>query len=138
MSASDPATRQTSVASGPILGNPSSASRRIRKPQEFLLPDGHKILIALPEEAARLRDKYAHHADSPDAVQVEIVIHGSEEHHVHRKQFSEDFLYRLSLLAFAPSGMYCPDKEACGGSEDFFRPPSSLSYWPCPDRTAEC
>jgi hypothetical protein len=51
-------------------------SGRRRKPQEFRLPDGRKILVALPEDAAALRRKYS---SNPD-VQIEIVLHGSEEH----------------------------------------------------------
>ncbi|KAI0137319.1 bacterial low temperature requirement A protein-domain-containing protein [Xylariales sp. AK1849] len=79
---SQPSTRRTSIAAAP-----SGLHRR--KPQEFLLPDGRKVLVALPEEAVRLRDKYAHHVDAAGAVQVEVVVHGSEAHcshlrHVHR------------------------------------------------------
>ncbi|KAK9798827.1 putative Low temperature requirement A [Seiridium cardinale] len=84
MSFSDPPTRHTSTSLTPMAATTgSSNNRRARKPTEFLLPNGRKILVALPEEAARLRDKYAHHADDPSAVQVEVVIHGSEEHHQH-------------------------------------------------------
>lgn len=82
MSISEATPRHASVASAPTVGE-GSTGRRSRKPQEFLLPDGRKMFVALPEEAARLRDKYAHAADSPGATQVEIVIHGSEEHHEH-------------------------------------------------------
>lgn len=86
MSASETPTRHTSIVSTPLttsVSNAAAANRRARRPQEFLLPDGRKVLVALPEEAARLRDKYAHAADTPGAVQVEIVVHGSEEHHEH-------------------------------------------------------
>jgi leucyl aminopeptidase (aminopeptidase T) len=62
------------------------------------LPDGRKILVALPEEAARLRDKYAHHADSPGAVQVEVVIHGSEEHHAHLRHLQSHHAAQRDVL----------------------------------------
>ncbi|KAK6084095.1 hypothetical protein SCUP234_03424 [Seiridium cupressi] len=84
MSSSDPPTWHTSTNLTPMATTTgSSNSRRARKPTEFLLPNGRKILVALPEEAARLRDKYTHHADDSSAVQVKVVIHGSEEHHQH-------------------------------------------------------
>ena len=62
---------------------PTATRRRVR-PQEFLLPDGRRILVALPEEAATLRDKYASANAENAEGQVEVVIHGSVEH--------EDFL----------------------------------------------
>ncbi|KAK9417488.1 putative Low temperature requirement A [Seiridium unicorne] len=84
MSSSDPPTWHTSTNLTPMATTTgSSNSRRARRPTEFLLPNGRKILVALPEEAARLRDKYTHHAYDSSAVQVEVVIHGSEEHHQH-------------------------------------------------------
>lgn len=82
MSLPEPSARHASSAPTPIVAD-DGTGRRARKPQEFLLPDGRTILVALPEDAARLRDKYAHAADSPDAVQIEVVVYGSEEHNEH-------------------------------------------------------
>lgn len=63
---------------------------RRRKPQEFLTPSGRRVLVALPEDAAALRDKYAsvlrENGDASDAPQVEVVVHGSKEH----KQYLEE------------------------------------------------
>ncbi|OAA67835.1 Low temperature requirement A [Niveomyces insectorum RCEF 264] len=74
---------------------------RRRRPQVFTLPDGRRVLVALPEDAAALRAKYASlradtnpagdRADDGDAnnndddddnnnYQVEVVVHGSPEH----------------------------------------------------------
>ncbi|EFW98424.1 hypothetical protein CMQ_4276 [Grosmannia clavigera kw1407] len=60
------------------------AAGRRRKPQEFLLADGRRVLVALPEEAEVLRAKYKgvqreQQADG-GGVQVEVVVHGSAEH----------------------------------------------------------
>ncbi|KAK0639726.1 hypothetical protein B0T16DRAFT_450341 [Cercophora newfieldiana] len=51
-----------------------------RRPSEFLLPDGRKVLVALPDDIQALRQRYAsgHNADPP--IQVEVVVHGSDEH----------------------------------------------------------
>ncbi|KAM7206286.1 Bacterial low temperature requirement A protein (LtrA) domain containing protein [Rhypophila sp. PSN 637] len=60
-----------------------------RKPTEFFLPDGRKVLVCLPEEAEPLRRKHSDSAAAPEkeggegeggAAQVEVVIHGSAEH----------------------------------------------------------
>lgn len=58
-----------------------TASRR-RKPQEFCLPDGRRVVVALPEDAAALREKYGSSTGAASApeVQVEVVLHGSDEH----------------------------------------------------------
>jgi hypothetical protein len=63
-----------------MSSTPSSSKRR--KPEEFHLPDGRKIIVALPEEAIALREKYADRFE----VQIEVVIHGSEEHHGYLKE----------------------------------------------------
>jgi hypothetical protein len=47
-----------------------------RRPSEFLLPDGRKVVVALPEDAATLRQKFS---SSPE-IQTEVVLHGSAEH----------------------------------------------------------
>lgn len=52
---------------------------RRRQPTEFLLPDGRKVLVALPEEAETLRRKFSN-SSSPSDKQIEVVIHGSAEH----------------------------------------------------------
>ncbi|KAJ4271655.1 hypothetical protein NW762_000360 [Fusarium torreyae] len=51
------------------------ATRR-RRPQEFTLPSGKKVIASLPEDLETLREKYGNQSE----VQVEIVIHGSPEH----------------------------------------------------------
>ncbi|KAI6761986.1 hypothetical protein HG531_002539 [Fusarium graminearum] len=50
---------------------------RRRRPQEFTLPNGKKVIASLPEDIDELREKHGRRSD----VQVEIVIHGSPEHH---------------------------------------------------------
>ncbi|KAF5004952.1 hypothetical protein FDECE_8567 [Fusarium decemcellulare] len=57
------------------------ATRR-RRPQEFTLPSGKKVIASLPEDLDALREKYS----NQDEVQVEIVVHGSEEHHGYLKE----------------------------------------------------
>ncbi|KAH8677412.1 bacterial low temperature requirement A protein-domain-containing protein [Xylariales sp. PMI_506] len=93
MSETPKRVRHASVASAPpglsSSAAPSISGSRRRRPQEFMLPSGVKILVALPEEAARLRDKYAHRANDPDAVQVEIVVHGSKEHSDHLRALQQ-------------------------------------------------
>lgn len=63
-------------------GSATSAGRRgRRRPTEFRLPDGRKILVALPEEVEALRSKYASaNADPDSGPQIEVVVHGSAEH----------------------------------------------------------
>lgn len=51
-----------------------------RKPSEFLLPDGRKVLVALPEDIEALRQRYANSHDADPPLQVEVVVHGSDEH----------------------------------------------------------
>ncbi|KAG8674355.1 hypothetical protein FPOAC2_00369 [Fusarium poae] len=55
---------------------------RRRRPQEFTLPSGKKVIASLPEDIDELRKK---HGDRDD-VQVEIVIHGSQEHHKYLRE----------------------------------------------------
>jgi hypothetical protein len=71
-------------------GGGRAYSRR-KQLHEFLLPDGRRIVVALPEEAARLRARYAHDADAPDAVQVEVVVHGSAEHAGHLRALATHY-----------------------------------------------
>lgn len=65
----------TRTRSGTTTPNRAGAYSR-RRPAEFVLPDGRKILVALPEEAETLRQRHASHP----ATQVEVVVHGSSEH----------------------------------------------------------
>ncbi|KAK3353799.1 hypothetical protein B0T25DRAFT_221162 [Lasiosphaeria hispida] len=51
-----------------------------RRPSEFLLPDGRKVLVALPEDIEALRQRYAKGHDADPPIQVEVVVHGSDEH----------------------------------------------------------
>lgn len=71
----------------------SSRSKQRRRPQEFKLPDGTKVIATLPEELDTLRQKYANHE-----FQVEIVVHGSTEHHDYLKQSRDHHEDRRSRL----------------------------------------
>ncbi|OIW27364.1 hypothetical protein CONLIGDRAFT_426212 [Coniochaeta ligniaria NRRL 30616] len=75
MSTSPPPTTNPSRSqsrSQPTSGRPKAR----RRPTEFTLPDGTKVLVALPSDADKLRKKHSKHASS----QIEVVIHGSEQH----------------------------------------------------------
>ncbi|KAL1894562.1 hypothetical protein Sste5346_005797 [Sporothrix stenoceras] len=95
-SGSVPASRTPSNNGGGGGGAGKSRRRgsktgRRRKPQEFLMPDGRRVLVALPEDVDALRSKYAgvtrEAADGGDGIpQVEVVVHGSPEH----KQFLQE------------------------------------------------
>lgn len=47
---------------------------------EFLLPDGRSVLVALPKDIDALRKRYVQAHDSNPPIQVEVVVHGSDEH----------------------------------------------------------
>jgi len=66
-----------------MSSTPTSGTRR-RRASEFQLPSGKKIIVALPDEAAYLRTKYAATKDAE--VQVEIVLHGSDEHRTYLRE----------------------------------------------------
>jgi hypothetical protein len=71
-----------SASAMPSRNNSSAnleAMGKRRRPSEFMLPDGKKVLVALPEEAVALREKYAG-TSGDDGPQIEVVVHGSEEH----------------------------------------------------------
>jgi len=51
-----------------------------RRPSEFLLPDGRKVLVALPSDIDALRQRYARSHEANPPIQVEVVVHGSDEH----------------------------------------------------------
>ncbi len=51
-----------------------------RRPAEFLLPDGRSVLVALPKDIDALRRRYAQTHDADPPIQVEVVVHGSDEH----------------------------------------------------------
>lgn len=51
-----------------------------RPPSEFLLPDGRKVLVALPEDVDALRQRHAEAHNADPAIQIEVVVHGSDEH----------------------------------------------------------
>ncbi|KAH7197126.1 bacterial low temperature requirement A protein-domain-containing protein [Fusarium flagelliforme] len=57
-------------------------SARRRRPQEFTLPNGKRVIASLPEDVNELREK---HGDLCDT-QIEIIIHGSPEHHNYLKE----------------------------------------------------
>lgn len=96
-------TRGQSGATTPTTARPGTYTRR--RPSEFLLPDGRRVLVALPEEAEALRQKHKHHhhhhhhphhphhasehahparaeeqQQAEQVQQVEVVVHGSHEH----------------------------------------------------------
>ncbi|CAK7271482.1 hypothetical protein SEPCBS119000_004630 [Sporothrix epigloea] len=85
---STPASRTVSHANdtGRSSRRRSSKPGPRRKPQEFMMPDGRRVLVALPEDAAALRDKYsgvmreAENSCGEGVPQVEVVVHGSPEH----------------------------------------------------------
>lgn len=54
----------------------STPTGRRRRLQEFHLPDGKKVIAALPEDLDTLRQKYS----NSEELQVEVVVHGSTEH----------------------------------------------------------
>ncbi|KAK4448935.1 hypothetical protein QBC34DRAFT_485330 [Podospora aff. communis PSN243] len=53
---------------------------RRNRPSEFLLPDGRKVLVALPSDIEALRQRHARSHDADPPTQVEVVVHGSDEH----------------------------------------------------------
>lgn len=66
-----------------LSGLPQSAAPpgpRGRRQSEFLLPDGRSVLVALPKHIDALRKRYAQAHDADPPVQVEVVVHGSDEH----------------------------------------------------------
>lgn len=71
-----------------------------RRRTELLLPDGTKVLVASPEDAKTLRAKYAAPvAANPDAnLQVEIVVHGSDEHQEALRKTQSHHAARLDAL----------------------------------------
>ena len=58
----------------------SRSSSRRRRPREFLLPSGRRIIVAVPEDASHLREKHNIPSASDQELQVEVVLHGSPEH----------------------------------------------------------
>lgn len=67
---------------------------RRRRPQEFLLPGGKKVIVTLPEDLEDIRRKYVRDND----VQVEIVVHGSVEHNQYLRQSRDHHEERRQLL----------------------------------------
>lgn len=78
MSSSPPSTT-TAFPPGSQSRSQSSSGRPSarRRPTEFTLPDGTKVLVALPADADKLRRKHSR-GDPPR--QIEVVVHGSEQH----------------------------------------------------------
>ncbi|KAH7117339.1 bacterial low temperature requirement A protein-domain-containing protein [Dactylonectria macrodidyma] len=58
---------------------------RRRRPQEFTLPNGKKVIASLPEDLEDLRRKYI----NQDEMQVEIIVHGSPEHSSYLRETRE-------------------------------------------------
>src|SRR5687768_15611573 len=73
---------------------PTTNTSRRRKAQDFQLPDGRKIVVALPEDAETIRQRYA---ALPD-MQVEVVLHGSEEHHSYLRHSKDHHEKRRQTL----------------------------------------
>lgn len=67
---------------------------RRRRPQEFTLPDGKKVIASLPEDLEDLRRKYG----DQHGVQIEIVVHGSPEHSQYLTQTRDHHEKRRSQL----------------------------------------
>lgn len=72
----------------------SVLSGRRRRPQEFTLPSGKKVITTLPEDLEDLRRKYS----NQDEMQVEIVIHGSPEHSGYLRETREHHERRRNKL----------------------------------------
>lgn len=51
-----------------------------RKPHQFHLPDGTRVVVALPDDLATLRQRQAA-LPADDA--AEVILHGSDEHHAY-------------------------------------------------------
>lgn len=67
---------------------------RRRRPQEFTLPNGKKVIATLPEDLEDLRRKYS----NQDEMQVEIVIHGSPQHSSYLRETREHHERRRNRL----------------------------------------
>lgn len=50
-----------------------------RKPHQFRLPDGTRVVVALPDDLATLKQRQAALPDDP----AEVILHGSDEHHAY-------------------------------------------------------
>ncbi|KAK7415531.1 hypothetical protein QQZ08_012309 [Neonectria magnoliae] len=72
---------------------PVLAGRR-RRPQEFTLPNGKKVIATLPEDLEDLRRKYS----NQDEMQVEIVVHGSPQHSGYLRETREHHERRRNRL----------------------------------------
>ncbi|GJN84822.1 hypothetical protein PLIIFM63780_008386 [Purpureocillium lilacinum] len=67
---------------------------RRRRPQEFTLPDGKKVIVSLPEDIDALRRKYSNNQE----LQTEVVIQGSTEHANYLQQSREHHERRKEAL----------------------------------------
>ncbi|KPM35125.1 hypothetical protein AK830_g11441 [Neonectria ditissima] len=67
---------------------------RRRRPQEFTLPSGKKVIATLPEDLEDLRRKYS----NQDEMQVEIVVHGSPQHSSYLRETREHHERRRNRL----------------------------------------
>ena len=75
------ARSQREDSATPVRTTSGNSTYRRRRPSEFQLPDGRKILVALPEEAEAVRTKYSSAAAaSGETLQTAVVVHGSAEH----------------------------------------------------------
>ncbi|KAK7403576.1 hypothetical protein QQX98_010669 [Neonectria punicea] len=72
----------------------SVVSGRRRRPQEFTLPNGKKVIATLPEDLEDLRRKYS----NQDEMQVEIVVHGSPQHSGYLRETREHHERRRNRL----------------------------------------
>ncbi|KJZ73087.1 hypothetical protein HIM_07471 [Hirsutella minnesotensis 3608] len=69
----------------------SSAASRRKSTQEFVLPDGKKVVVTSPLKYEELRRQYAHQKE----MEVEVVIHGSDEHTNYLRQSLDHHNARL-------------------------------------------
>lgn len=75
----------------------SSTPGRRRRPQDIHLPNGNKVIVTLPENLDALRQKYAS-THNGEELQVEVVVHGSHEHHDFLRQSRDHHEGRRSHL----------------------------------------
>lgn len=66
----------------PAMSTHSGLPSRRRRRQEFLLPDGRKVIVTMPDDFDNLKQQYS----GTDNSHVEVVIHGSDEHHQYLRE----------------------------------------------------
>ncbi|KAH7321109.1 bacterial low temperature requirement A protein-domain-containing protein [Stachybotrys elegans] len=72
----------------------STPNSKRRRPQEILLPDGKKVIVTVPDDLEKIRQKYA----NQNEIQVEVVVHGSHEHRSHLERSRDHHQSRKAEL----------------------------------------